>query len=99
MQDAAALQAQLCRLQAEREAADELLAQVVQQAQVLLAEKQVLQRQAAELAADKAQLEERLDFLQEALPGAEASCCRHGDGAGSAPPWALSSLHRLARGC
>ncbi|KAL4458409.1 hypothetical protein ABPG75_013274 [Micractinium tetrahymenae] len=77
---AAALQDQLRRLQAERDAADELLAQMVQQTQALMAEKQALQRQAAQLATDKAQLEEQLDYL---LPGGQeedwAACAGEGD--------------------
>lgn len=73
--DAAALQGRLHRLQAERDAADELLAQMVQQTQALLAEKQALQRQAALLAVDKARLEEQLDFLQAYEPGGEVRRC------------------------
>lgn len=61
--DRSSLESQLQRLQAERQAQAELMNQMVAQAQVLLAEKQVLQAAAAAHEQERAQLEERLEFL------------------------------------
>ena len=59
----APLQLQLRQVQCERDAAEEMLHQMVQQTQALLRDKQQLQLAAATLAAQKQQLEERLDYL------------------------------------
>jgi multidrug efflux pump subunit AcrA (membrane-fusion protein) len=73
---------QLQHLQAERKAQAELMDQMVAQAQALLAEKQVLQSAAAALEQEKAQLEERLDFLLGAQQGVEV-----GDGGTARVDW------------
>jgi hypothetical protein len=59
----APLHLQLRQVQCERDAAEEMLQQMVQQTQALLRDKQQLQLAAATLAAQKQQLEERLDNL------------------------------------
>ena len=74
------LQLRLRQVQCERDAAEEMLQQMVQQTQALLKDKQHLQQQAAALAAQKQQLEERLDYLLVDQEGWEEEEAEEGEG-------------------